>query len=85
MVSFVHTIVSAQGLHARPVAALCRCALDHQSAITVLCRGNRANARDMIDLMALDARCGDEIEITVEGPDEAAAAEAVRALCDQVL
>lgn len=85
MVAFTHTIASPQGLHARPVALTCRCALDHESAVTVRCRGNEADARDMIALMALDARCGDELAVQVEGPDEAAAAAALQQLFAEAL
>lgn len=85
MVSFNHTIAARLGLHARPVALVCRCALDHESTIKVSARGLDADARDMISLMALDARQGDVLDVTVEGPDEAEAADALRQVFAEVL
>lgn len=85
MITVSHVILSPQGLHARPIAQLCRCALDHASAITVATHGNEADARDMVALMGLDARAGDELIITVEGPDEEPCAAAVRELCATAL
>ncbi len=85
MVAFTHTIACAQGLHARPVALTCRCAMDHESTVVLRARGLEAEARDMIAVMALDARCGDVLEVTVEGPDEEETAAAFKALFAEVL
>ena len=82
MVSFHHTIASAQGLHARPVAVICRFALDHASKIELSCRGEVADASDMIGLMGLNAVMGDDLEVRVEGPDEGETAQALRDVLD---
>ena len=80
MRSFSYTIQNAAGLHARPVAQVAAAALEWESAISVTCAGRSADARDLMELMALDASCGDELHVEVEGADEEAAAEALQAI-----
>lgn len=85
MVAFTHVISSPQGLHARPVAQICRVALDHVSDITLTVGDTVARASDMIALMALDARRGDTVEVLVEGADEQEAAEMLRGIFSESL
>ncbi len=85
MIAFHHVVASAQGLHARPVALICRCALDHASKIELVCRGKSALGTDMIALMGLNACKGDDIELRIEGPDEQETADALRAVLQESL
>lgn len=78
MVLFTHVIEDAEGLHARPVAGIAAEAQRWQSRVTISCGASGADATDLMGLMGLDARCGDELTITVEGPDEEAAAVALQ-------
>ena len=80
MITFTHVIADVEGLHARPVALIASEARKWQSAITVSSGTACANANDLMGLMGLDARRGDELTVVVDGPDEEAAAEALRAV-----
>lgn len=85
MVAFTHVIASPQGLHARPVAMICRVALDHASRLTLAVGDATADASDMIALMALDARRGDTVEVRIEGPDEEETAADLRRVFAEAL
>lgn len=85
MIEFTHSIASAMGLHARPVAYIARCVLDHQSAVTVTCCNQTVDGQDMVGLMGLDARCNDELAIAVSGPDEEDTARELKKICQQTL
>lgn len=80
MVSFTYTIQSAQGLHARPVVEIARVASTCKSSVTIVCGDASSDGADMMGLMALNARRDDVLAITVDGPDEQSAAEALRAV-----
>ena len=80
MQEFVHVIADPAGLHARPVTQIVATAMAWQSAVSVSCRGRNAAGTDLMGLMGLDARCGDELSVKVEGPDEEEAAKALRAV-----
>ena len=80
MVSFSYTVRGAQGLHARPVVEIAQVASTCQSTVTIACNGDTSDAADLMGLMAFNARRGDTLEVTVDGPDEQATAEALRAV-----
>ncbi len=82
MQSFVYRMRGVAGLHARPVAQIAAEAMKWASAATVRADGRSADARNLVALMGLDARQGCELTVEVEGPDEEAAAKALRALFD---
>jgi len=73
-------LMIAQGLHARPAAALSRRAKQHAGAVTVACGPRAANGKSMASLMTLDARFGDELAITAAGGGAEAAAAEIAAL-----
>ena len=68
------------GLHARASAKLTQLASRFQSGIWIERNGRRVNAKSIMGVMMLAAGIGSMIELEVEGPDEAAAAEAVEKL-----
>jgi phosphocarrier protein HPr len=80
MVEFSYVILDKQGLHARPVAMICSEAHQWGSDIVITCRGAEASATDLMGLMALDGRKGDELVVRISGEDEAACAEAMRSV-----
>lgn len=81
MTEFSYRIVGTAGLHARPIAALAAAVRGCDSVVTVMCRDKRCDAGDLIGLMALDARRGDDLVFHIEGGDETASEAAVRAVC----
>ena len=70
------------GLHARASAKLTKLAGGFGSEVHLSRNGRRVNAKSIMGVMMLAAGMGTEIDIEVEGPDEAAAMEALRALID---
>lgn len=78
MVLFTHIVEDPEGMHARPVARIAAEARQWISTSTVSCGTARTEATDLMGLMAMDVARGDELTITVEGPDEEAAAMALQ-------
>ena len=70
------------GLHARASAKLTKLAGGFGSEVHLSRNGRRVNAKSIMGVMMLAAGMGSEIEIEVDGPDEANAMEALRALID---
>lgn len=75
MIEFSRVVTDPLGLHARPALRLAQEAQRWESAIEVFRGGRRADGRDSVALLALDAETGSELRVCVEGPDEADAAE----------
>lgn len=73
MVSQKVVIKNPTGLHLRPAGILCREAMVFHSQITFTFHGNRSNAKSVLSVLGACIKCGDEIEIFCEGPDENAA------------
>lgn len=64
------TVLNPLGLHARPIAKLVK-ALSGTSDRVVLKKGDKAaDAKNIYQLMALSARCGDMLSLSVEGAGE---------------
>jgi phosphocarrier protein len=70
------------GLHARASAKLTKLAGSFQSDVFLSRNGRRVNAKSIMGVMMLAAGLGSEIEIETQGPDEAAAMAALRALVE---
>jgi phosphocarrier protein len=70
------------GLHARASAKLTKLAGSFASEVHLTRNGRRVNAKSIMGVMMLAAGLGSEVEIEVEGPDEAAAMRALCALVD---
>ncbi len=70
-------IIDPLGLHLRPAAKLVVLANSFRSDVQVVCRGDNANAKSILDLATLAAECGTTLDIVAYGPD---AQEAVTAL-----
>jgi phosphocarrier protein HPr len=70
------------GLHARASAKLTKLAGGFSSEIHLSRNNRRVNAKSIMGVMMLAAGLGSEIEIEVDGPDEALAMDALRSLVD---
>lgn len=77
MVSQKVVINNPTGLHLRPAGILCKEAMQFHSLITFTFRGNTANAKSVLSVLGACIKCGDEIEVFCEGPDEDAALSAM--------
>lgn len=77
MQTFRYTIQDEIGIHARPANMLSREAGRFSSEIRMEVDGHTADAKRMMQLMRLDAHCGDQITVYVDGEDETEAVQAM--------
>ena len=73
-------VVNKMGLHARASAKLTQVASKFQSGVWLTRNARRVNAKSIMGVMMLAAGKGSTIELEVDGPDEAQAAEAIERL-----
>ena len=71
------TIQNKLGLHARASMKFIDLAGRYQSDILIKYNNAEVNAKDIMNVMALAASKGAEIELVVDGPDEKKAMQAV--------
>ncbi|MFM7506684.1 MAG: HPr family phosphocarrier protein [Rubrivivax sp.] len=76
------TISNKLGLHARASAKLTKLAGSFRSEIHLSRNGRRVNAKSIMGVMMLAAGLGASVDLEVDGPDEAEAMAALRALID---
>ncbi|MGI6007860.1 MAG: HPr family phosphocarrier protein [Ruminococcus sp.] len=70
MVSKKVVIVNPSGLHLKPAGLLCNIAIQYKSLITFTYENGTANAKSVLSVLGACIKCGDEIELVCEGPDE---------------
>ena len=80
MINTALRINNKLGLHARASAKLTKLASSFASEVHLSRNGRRVNAKSIMGVMMLAAGQGAEIELEVEGSDEAQAAEAITVL-----
>ncbi|MDT3678913.1 MAG: HPr family phosphocarrier protein [Burkholderiaceae bacterium] len=73
-------VVNRLGLHARPSARLTATASRYRAEVWLSKGTRRVNAKSIMGVMMLAAAKGSTLLIEADGPDEADAAEALRAL-----
>jgi phosphocarrier protein len=73
-------IVNQRGLHARASRKFAELCLTFQSRVTVTREDESADGTSLMDLMMLGAGIGADIHVRAEGPDAAAAIDALDAL-----
>ncbi len=64
-------IIDPIGLHARPASKITNEASKYKSDIKIIMEGKSANAKSLINLMALGVKKNNKIEIQAKGLDEA--------------
>ncbi len=79
MKTFDYTIKDELGIHARPAGVLVKEAKKYQSTITITKDGKSAAASKLMAIMSLGVKCGNTVQVSVEGEDEDTAAEAMKA------
>ena len=79
MKSFDYVITDEVGIHARPAGILVKEAKKYSSTITVTRNGKSASATKLMALMGLGVKCGDTVTVQIEGDDEDAAYENIKA------
>ena len=79
MKNFEYTIKDELGIHARPAGMLVKEAKKYQSKITITKDGETAEASKLMAVMSLGVKCGQTVQIAVDGPDEEEAAAGIQA------
>ena len=83
MQQFTYTVNDPLGIHARPAGLIAKMPKPYgETVITITKAGTTVKASQLMKLMSLAAKNGDEVTVTVEGPEEEAAFEAVKAFFD---
>lgn len=78
MKTFHYVIKDAVGIHARPAGLLVKEAKKYESKITLTKDGKSAEATKLMAVMGLGVKCGQTVEVSVEGADEETTFEAVK-------
>ena len=77
MTQFQYTITDPNGLHARPAGLLVKEAQKFSSTVK-LTRGEKsADLKRLFAVMGMGVKCGETVEVTADGADEAQAAQAL--------
>ncbi len=79
MKTFEYVIKDEVGIHARPAGLLVKEAKKYASKISVTKAGKSAEATKLMALMGLGVKCGETVEVSVDGADEDAAFEGIKA------
>ena len=72
----------ANGLHARPAAALVAATKAYPGTVTIHCRDRRANAKSVVALMGLGTVLGDRLTVHAAGPGAQDMAESIAVLIE---
>ena len=70
MVSKKVTLVNAQGFHMRPASVFATAMGKYASNVSIKFNGNTYNAKSLLNIIAACIKCGSEIELVCDGPDE---------------
>lgn len=85
MKKFTYKVELENGLHARPAGKITTACKQFESDINLYIDENRgADGKRLLSIMALGARCGDEIAIEIEGSDEEEAAKALQTVLNNL-
>ena len=76
------TINHPTGLHARPAAVFVNTAKKFTARVTVIHNGKEADAKSILNIMALGVKSETTVTIRADGPDEADALEQLAALIE---
>lgn len=73
MVSQKIVIKNEQGLHMRPAGVFAKAMTKFQSDVNIIYNGNKTNGKSLLNIIGACIKCGSEVEIECDGPDEAEA------------
>lgn len=86
MKQFSYTITDPIGIHARPAGMLAQLAKSFADTVVTFTKGDQTvKATQLMKLMNLGVKAGDEVTIGVEGGDEDAALTALEAFMKENL
>ena len=70
-------ISNPSGLHMRPAGIFAKTNMQYKSNVMFSVRGGEFNGKSMLSILSASVKCGDEIELMVEGADEQVCMDAV--------
>jgi phosphocarrier protein HPr len=73
-------IINRLGLHARACAKIVQIAARFPCKVSLVVRGRRASARNIVAVMLLTASVGTTVRLETDGPEEVAAMREIAAL-----
>ncbi|WP_069998943.1 HPr family phosphocarrier protein [Cellulosilyticum sp. I15G10I2] len=82
MEQVVITVKNETGIHARPASQLVKKAVTFSSTIKIEKEGQTADAKRILNVMALNVKQGETIKLIVEGADEKEAALAMKEIIE---
>lgn len=85
MKTFTYTVKDELGIHARPAGMLVKEVKNFQSKVMLEKEGKTVDASRLMAVMSMGVKQGQTVTITVEGEDEEAAYEAVKAFFESNL
>ena len=85
MQKFTYVVKDELGIHARPAGLLVKEAKQFTSNITLACGEKKATAKGLMGVMGMAVKQGNEVTVTAEGEDEAAAIAALKAFFENNL
>ena len=71
-------------LHARPAGLVVKSAAQYGAAVQLAANGRRANAKSILEVLALGAEGGTELLISASGDDAAAAVDELASIVPQL-
>lgn len=78
MKSFEYTIKDGLGIHARPAGMLVKEAKKYESVIQIVKDGKSVEVTRLMAVMGLAVKCGQTVQIVVNGTDEDKACEEMK-------
>ena len=79
MKEFTYTIKDEQGIHARPASILAKEAKKYESSITISKGEKTVDVTRLMAVMGLCVKCGLDVRVEIDGADEEAAFEGMKA------
>ena len=79
MKSFSYTVKDESGIHARPAGMLVKEVKNFQSKVTLEKDGKSVDASRLMAVMSMGVKKNQTVTVTVEGDDEDAACDALKA------
>ncbi len=73
-------IINPRGLHARACERIVHIASRFRSNVSLVVKGRRASARNIVAVMLLTASVGTTVRLEIDGPDEVEAMREITAL-----
>ncbi|MGI6033623.1 MAG: HPr family phosphocarrier protein [Coriobacteriales bacterium] len=82
MYSKTTALVNPQGFHMRPANEFVAEANKHDATVTLVYQGKEIPGNSLMAIMAAGIKCGEELEVKADGPEEQQAVDALVAFIE---